>query len=109
MGFSSDFDDVMTQTVTVKTLASRNSDGSAAYSTATSTFAARVVNTNRQIRDASGNVVMGQYDVWIASTGTIAANSKITLPDGTAPPILLVHAYPDENGSHYHNKVTFGY
>lgn len=109
MGFASDFADVLKQTVTVSTSNGRGTDGAATFSTSATTYAARVVNAHRQIRDLTGNVVMSQFDVWIASTGTIAPDSKVVLPDGTSPPLLVVAAYPDENGAHFHNKLTFGW
>lgn len=106
--FASDFDDMLPQTVTVRTLASRNGDGSPAYSTAASTHQARVVNVNRQTRDEKGNVVQAGYVAWVASTGVLSANSRITLPDGSSPPVLNVAVYPNENGNYY-NKILFGH
>jgi hypothetical protein len=102
------FRPLLTQTVTVNTLASKGTDGAPTYSTSASTYSARVLNVNKQIRDAVGNVQIAAYEVWIDSTGVLSPQSKYTLPDGTTPPVLHVIAPPDEVGTH-HVKVLFGF
>lgn len=99
--------DLMPHTVTVNTASTKRSDGSQAYSTAATSYTARVVNVRRHQRDGRGNVAMAAYDVWIDSTSVLSPQSKYTLPDGSTPPVLAVSCYPDQSGN-YHNKVTFG-
>ena len=108
MSFERQFRTMMPHTVTVRTLASKSADGSPTYSTAASTYTARVVTAQRQIRDGSGNVKMAAFDVWIASTGSLSPQSRFTLPDGSSPPVLSLSSYPDEDGTH-HTKVVFGH
>ena len=108
MTFATDFDDMLPQVVTVKTVTGRNGDGSANFSTATSTYQARVVNANKQTRDDKGNVVQAAYVAWIASTSVLSPRSRYALPDGSTPPVLNIAVYPDESGNYY-NKVTFGH
>ena len=110
MSFESDFStEMFRQTVTVAAVASRNADGSVNYSTSATSYAARVRKTAKQMRDQSGQVVMAGHVVWLASTGTIDPNSKVTLPDGLTPPVLQVDSYPDEDGAYHHNRILLGF
>lgn len=108
---STDFREMMPHTITVKTLASKNSDGSPVYSTSASTYRARVVQTSKQVRDMRGNVVMAAQLAYIASTAALSANSRFQLPAGTGgsttPPVLRVDNFPDDDGVHHH-RVWFG-
>ena len=108
---STDFREMFPSTVTVLARTGRNSDGSDTFSGTASTYRARVKNIIRQVRDAQGNVAMAGYEVWVASTSVIAADSKITIPHGSTtrtPPILSVTSPPDDDGLH-HCKVICGY
>lgn len=107
MSFASDFDDMLSQTITYKPFSSRTAGGTNTFGSA-STYQARVVNVNKQSRDLQGNVVQAAYEVWVASTSVLSARGQFTLPDGTSPPVLNLSVYPDENGN-YHNKIFFGY
>ena len=98
---------MLPNTVVVRTRASRNSDGSDTFSTSATTYRARVVNSRKWVRATNGNSAMTSAIAWIASTGTLAMDSRYTLPDGTSPPVLMVDTVPDEDGV-YHNRVTFG-
>ncbi len=108
MSFEPDFLQMMGQTITVSTRSSLSADGHASYSSDPVDYPARIVTSNKQVRDQRGNVVRSSHVAWIASTETLVAESKYELPDGSSPPVLLVESYPDETGTHHH-KVTFGY
>lgn len=102
-----DFRDIMPHSVTVNALASKGADGAPVYSTSGSTYRARVKNIHRQVRDGRGNVVMAAFEVWLASTSILSAQSKYTLPSGQTPPVLSLAVIPDEDG-HHHCKLLFG-
>lgn len=102
------FESLMKQSVVVRARTGHNTHGEASYSTTSSTFRARVVRRPGQVRDTEGNVVRYGTIAWVASTGTINVTDKVTLPDGTFPPLLSVEMYPDEDGNH-HAKLLFGY
>lgn len=106
--FVSDFTDLMSTSVGVKARASYNNYGEASYSTSTTTVECRWVESPVQIRDANGNTVEARGMLWLASTGTITPEHRITLPDGTSPPILRVDRLFDENGVSHH-KCWVGY
>ncbi len=113
MSFEDDFLDLMPATVTITTSAARSVYGQPTWSSVGHSYDARVVVRQREIRLATGQTAMSACTVWIASTGTnISIADRISLPAGTlpstAPPILLVESYPDEDGPH-HYKLELGY
>ena len=107
MSFESDFLSMMPHTITVRARASRNSDGSDTFSTSASSLTARVVTTRKWVRNSEGVAVQASQEAWVASTGTLAVDSRYTLPDGTSPPVLAVESFPDESGTH-HGHLLFG-
>lgn len=111
MSWEREFLDLMPSSVTVAHLASRSVTGTVTYTTTASTYRARIVQKQHQVRDSQGNTVMAAAVMWIASTGTINATDRIRIPAGsgsTAPPILAVESFPDEDGTH-HYKIHLGY
>lgn len=106
MAFDSDFLEMMPHTVVVSTRTGHSAYGTAAYSTSGSTYRARVVTKPGFVRTSQGETVEARTVAWIASTGTITVDDKVTLPDGTSPPLALVERYADEDGNN-HCKVTF--
>lgn len=98
---------LMPHTVTISTRASHNNYGEPSYGSGTS-YRARVLNAPAFKRGAGGETVEIQTTVWVASTGTISVDDRITLPDGTTPPIVLVERVPDEDGTHHH-KLGLGW
>lgn len=114
MSFESAFLELMPSTVTISTRSSHNSYGEASYGSGTS-YRARVVAQTGFVRAAGGFGLSGHFEtvevrtvVWIASTGVITTDDRITLPDGTTPPIVAVERYPDEDGTHHH-KLMLGW
>ena len=104
---STDFRPLLANTITVRTRASRNSDGSDTFSTAASTYRARVVTTRKWVRNSEGVAVQASQVAWVASPAPLAADSRYTLPDGPSPPVLDIAAYPDTDGTHHH-RLLFG-
>lgn len=107
MSLETDFRDLCVQTVTVLARTGRNSDGSDSFTGTASTYRARVANTKKWVRNSEGVATQASHMAWILSTGIIAADSKITLPDGSTPPLLSIANYPDQDGGH-HVEAMFG-
>ncbi len=107
MTFALEFDELLTQTVVRQPRTGLTHGGAATFSGTPSTFAARVVNVARQVRDMNGNVRMASHEAWIASTAVLSADDKYTLPDGLTPQVLSLATYPTETGN-YHTKMFFG-
>jgi hypothetical protein len=91
--------ELLTQTVTVETVTSRDGYGKPVYGTAR-TYRARVVGKTRLVRDANGVERVSSETVYADSTDLMPTD-RITLPDGSQPLILSVGSYPDERGAHH--------
>jgi len=100
---------LMSETVTQAGWSGMSTDGyaTATYSTAGSTFPARVVTEQRLVRTFDGTEELATTTVWVASTSTFSALGQWTLPDGTTPGLLSVETFRDENGV-THSKLGFG-
>lgn len=99
----------MPDTVTVASLTGFSTDGYATpgFSTSATSYRARVVREQRLIRSLEGREEMATTTVWVASTSTFGPVDKVTLPDGSSPPLLAVETFSDEYGV-THSKLAFG-
>ena len=102
-----DFRQLMTQSVTVSTVASLGVGGAPTFSTTASTYRARVVNTNKFVHDSRGQGAAVAYEAWLSSTSILSPASKYTLPDGATPPVVRLDVFPDDLG-HHHVHILFG-
>jgi len=98
----------MPSTVKISTRKGSNNYGEATVSTTTTRYRARITFQPHEMRRAGGEVVAVKNVCWVASTGTIHATDRITLPDGSTPPILGVETPTDRDGNH-HNKLLLGW
>lgn len=107
MGWDSELEELMPHTVQVSTGTTRNKHGTLSYGSA-STYQARVVPASAKDLSQSGEVAEVRTYVYIASTRAIPSDCKVTLPDGTSPPVLRVEQFPDDDGTH-HQRVSLGW
>ena len=107
MTFTDDLLELMPDTITVKALSGLSTDGRgvATYTTGTS-YRARKVLKQQLVRTFEGTEEISNTTIWVASTSTFAASSEFVLPDGSAPPLLAVETFSDEDGI-THSKVMF--
>lgn len=110
MSWSTAFNDLMPDTVTVKTVTGVSTDGygTPTYSTAKS-YSARVVRKQELVRTFEGTEELATTIAWVNSTSTsqFTPSAEVTLPSGETPPLMNVEAYPDEDGIH-HIRLAFG-
>lgn len=101
MSFADLFDDVLPDSITVEPWTGQDAQGKPTFGAAVLIPHARVVRGKRMFRDATGQDVYAQAVVYAgADLIAIGPKDRVTLPDGTQPPVLgrpLV--YPDETGS----------
>ena len=92
--------DLLDTTIVVSTggPTSKNLYGVETYSTGGSTFQAQNVPTHQMIRDDAEFTRQVRYSLIVASTVPHSTQHKVTLADGTSPPLLRVERYPDETG-----------
>lgn len=110
MAASTDFDELMTgQTVTIAARASYSSYGVPAFSTSATTYKCRWVEKRGTVRDSQGAEQPQRGILWVMSTAVVSPDAKVTLPDGTTPPVLSVEAFSDEGGRFHHLKLALGY
>lgn len=112
MSFDRDvFLELMPDTVSIQDVSSRDKYGKRSYGTAAS-YRARVREKLERIMNLEGREDWAKTKVWIAPNAdgtlpTLTTDSKVTLPDGSTPPILAIERIPDEDGYH-HMVVWFG-
>jgi len=98
-----DFNDFMTDTVTIEPLASRDSYGTASYGAAVS-YPCRVDGKMRQVVDANGVERVSTAMIYLPGTPAIGPTDRLTMPAGfspSQPPILSVNPLTDEFGPHH--------
>lgn len=105
MAWDPAFLELMPITVTVEEVASRNAYGAPTYSTATS-HRARIREKMERVFDVDGRENWAKSKVWLApdddgNLPELKTGSRVTLPDGTQPPILAVERVHDEDGVHH--------
>lgn len=108
MAYDSDFNELLADGVSIKSLTSISTDGygTPVYGTA-STYKARHVRKQTLIRTFAGTEELAQSEVWIASTSTFAPDVEITVNGSTLGPLMALSSFPDEDGIH-HVKAFFG-
>lgn len=106
MGIATDLKDLMTDTATWYALASRDSFGVPTYGSSGTSYAARLIRRHKLVRDARGDQVVSSAQLWLAGAPAIAPDDKVTLSDGTSPPIVAIDRFQDEDGAS-HTVVMF--
>ena len=108
MGWSTSFEALMADGVSIQDVISVSTDGYATevYGTG-STFKARVVRKQSLVRTFAGTEELAHTTVWIASTSTFAPSVQITVNGTTRGPLMALEAFPDSDGVH-HTKAFFG-
>ncbi len=91
---------LMPHTVTVEPLTGRDDYGRPTYGAAVQ-YRARVVGKQKLVRAADGAERVSATTVYLASAPGVGPEDRITLPDGSRPPILAVSKVPDEKGAHH--------
>lgn len=94
--------------ITVGSLSGLSTDGYAIPTYASgSTYAARIVREQTQVRSFEGIDTLATTTVWVLSTSTFGPVDQITMPDSSTPTLLAVESPSDENGV-THSKLFFG-
>lgn len=97
---------LMSTSVIVKAFSTEDASGAVTYSTAASTYSARVVSKPVQTFDSRGAEVVARHVAYVASTSRIGAKDQLTW-NGSTYRIVSVETPTDQFGVH-HNKVLLG-
>ncbi len=95
---------LMFHTVTVEPFTGRDEYGRPTYGAATQ-YRARVVGMQRLVRTPDGAEKVSATTVYLASAPGVGPEDRVTLPDGSQPPILVVSRMPDDRG--WHHEVVY--
>lgn len=106
------------QTVTIEPFVSESATGVITFGTPVSydpnlpTHGTRVTFRPRRIRTPNGEELVARAEVWLDAAGgvfpAVAQRDRVTLPDGTQPPILNIDQVVDENGTPEYLKLYLG-
>lgn len=102
------FQSLMPATITVSTRTTHSLHGTPSYSTSSASYRARIIHKPGFVRTGDRETKEFRTILWVASTGTLDVSDRITLPDGSRPPVVAVERYPDDDGTHHH-KVFLGW
>lgn len=91
---------LLTQTVTFEPFVSRTDYGKESYGAPVS-YPARVTEQLVLVRQPDGSEKLARHKVRLDGDAVIEARGRLTLPDGSQPPILSVDRAPDETGGTY--------
>lgn len=111
MTWDSSLEDLMPHTVMLSSIASVDQYAKPTYGTSI-TYTARVIEKMERVVDMNGYDSLSNTVVWIAPNETyglpvVDSHTRITLQDGSNPPILNFEKIPDETGYH-HIKIYCG-
>ena len=100
MALEKDFLDLCPHTVTLEALSTHDVYGAPSYSTGVS-YTAHVVYMSKLVTAPDNREVTSHVQVYIpSSSASISEQDRLTLPDGTQPPIVKVDVYADDDGQH---------
>jgi hypothetical protein len=99
--------ELMVQSITIANASSLDSYGKHSYAAPTTVTNCRVQTGAHKVTDVDGQEIVASGKVYIASSPTVTPSSKITLPDGSVPRVLVVDRFSDERGSH-HTCIHYG-
>lgn len=110
MSFSEPFLSAMDSTIKVSTRSGHDNYGKGTFAATTASYRARIVEQPGYVHGADNEQIAFRHVLWVRSTGSVSitASDRITLPDGTRPPVVGVERYPDEDGAH-HVKIHLGW
>ena len=101
-----DFFDLMPHRVTFEPLTGSDLYAKPGYGNPIVVEHSRVVYENAKTTDDAGQEVVARGKIYLGGVFGITPKHRVTLPDGSHPPIIRVLQYPDENGPH-HEVVLF--
>lgn len=97
---------LLTATVTIAPYTGQDAYGKAQYGPA-QTVPARVQFRLQRLTDATGQERVSRAKVFVDGDVTLDLRDRVTLPDGTMPPILTLYKVSDLDGAVSHWETFF--
>lgn len=107
MAIDSLLTDLMIESISVAAVASKDAYGKRTWGSPSTISNCRVQTGDHKILDSLGQEKVANGRIYVPGAPTLTLNDKITLPDGSSPPILSIERFGDENGSH-HSVIHYG-
>lgn len=107
MGIEREFLELMPQTIAWEQFAALDKYGEVTDYADPVDIRCRVTRVHDRLLGPDQVEVLITAKAWLFGHYEIKKQDRITLPDGTQPPIADVEHYPDEEGDH-HTVVLFG-
>ncbi len=101
------FASMMPSSVVITAPSATDAYGKRTWSASSTTVKCRIQRSRRLIVSQDGKEVPEEGRVYCYGTATVTVNDRLTLPDGTTPPILSVETRNDETGA-YVTVISFG-
>jgi hypothetical protein len=99
--------DIMVDTITLAAVSAKDAYGKHTWSTAVTVANCRVQTGNHKVVDATGVEAIAVGKVYVPGSPALSLFDKVTLPDGTQPPIITIDRVGDEIGSN-HTVIHYG-
>src|SRR5260370_20812959 len=97
---------LLNQSVVWAVFTGRDGYGKPSYNDAgATTLAAYVSRKLRMVKDAAGKIIVSRSLILLDGIPGIGAEDKLTMPDGSTPPLVLVWTGVDEYGAAYMTRI----
>lgn len=95
-----DLRELFPHSVTIAPFSSSNAYAESSFGSGVA-YTARTEAKTRIFKRSDGIDIVAVAVTYLADAPTISTKDRITLPDGTQPPIVAVENMPDESGTYY--------
>ena len=108
MAWTTQLDSLVQQSVVAFTLSGIDGYGDPSYSTAGTTYPARITWQPHRVTDYAGNDRVAYATLIVATTDDIPVTTKLVLPNGESPSILSIRQVPWIDGTDHHYAISVG-
>ena len=107
MSLEAAFIEIMNDSVTLAAVSAKDAYGKRTWAAPTTVTHCRVQSGDHKVLDQQGQEQLAIGRVYIPNKPAIGLNYKLTLPDGSQPPILAINYLADDSADH-HTVVHYG-
>lgn len=101
-------DHLLNQTVTIEPESSRDVHDKVTFGTAVADVKCRIEGSTRTLRLPGDAIQIIKKEIFVLGDTVVDDKSRITLPDGTQPPIVAVEDMPDRDGVTFYRLILTG-
>lgn len=107
MTIDSELLEIMVDSITIAGVATKDAYGKRTWTSPTTITNCRVQTGNHKVIDSAGAEQVAVGKVYVPGSPTVTLYDKVTLPDGTQPPLLTIDRVGDEIGAN-HTVLHYG-